>query len=571
MARYTVFFFGIVLSLVMSIFIGSPVYCEDGPTQDIATTATEHKSSISTSAGDINQKSDASTTSPILDSPVPMQFKQIIEDYGVVTGTIVTSGVLLGNVFIDKHFPTGVQLKNPFIGSLAGVGLRVGLVTMATAVVGAITAGTFKGVMIVGEHYNRTALVGPNSNSNLTIPRGQAQTINFANQSDSTAIQKYVDTTGPNTNLQDKAYLVSKYREDSAAAAASNQNTVTSTDNVNHSHKVPCIIEEGETTTFVQSCNNFVVDWLHFNYGNRVPANLSGNLLDYFSFDFSFTSLNLSIIFMHTLVYWLFLFLFTLLSLKYFSSKLTSWLNKTTKMSAAVVQFFISINILVVIFLFIVILIFSVYIYFYCNIPQDVAHHINNTMKILLDKTTDITITNTFLGVDSRHYMKLSGTVGLCILGIYRTYVVIRPLYLSTTIASCFVLFVLYTVKVTYTFITKITTMGSDSEPSTLLELFGRYNDSNHVLFYSMIIIILSVTVTTTISYYKKYMVVTDNDQCNADNNKIGNSNKHLVYEILVAYNKVITSMAFYCAFQSIVFLHVYSIPGYIDHYLTLY
>ena len=65
-------------------------------------------------------------------------------------------------------------------------------------------------------------------------------------------------------------------------------------------------------------------------------------------------------------------------------------------------------------------------------------------------------------------------------------------------------------------------------------------------------------------------MLVTDNDQCNADNNKIGNYDKYLIYEILVAYNKIITSMTLYCAFQSIVLLNVYFIPGYIDYYLTL-
>ena len=54
---------------------------------------------------------------------------------------------------------------------------------------------------------------------------------------------------------------------------------------------------------------------------------------------------------------------------------------------------------------------------------------------------------------------------------------VICPLNLSTTITSCFLLFMVYTVKITPTFITKITTMSDNSEPSTLLELFARYND----------------------------------------------------------------------------------------------
>lgn len=63
-SRYTLFFLGILLSFVMSIYIHSPVYCEDGPTQAVAATATEDQSSISTTAAAISQKSEASTTAP---------------------------------------------------------------------------------------------------------------------------------------------------------------------------------------------------------------------------------------------------------------------------------------------------------------------------------------------------------------------------------------------------------------------------------------------------------------------------------------------------------------------------
>ena len=573
-SRYTLFFLGILLSFVMSIYIHSPVYCEDGPTQAVAATATEHKSSISTTAAAISQKSEASTTAPIFKDPAAMNFQEKARTraYGTIVGGIVTGGLLLGNVIIEKHFPTGFQMKTAFSTGIANTGARLASITIATGSVALLYNGVIEGTAAYDTYStSNKAQYGRNIDSNLTTSsQQQAEAIKAINQSSDAAISKRLETTAPDTNLLNKDYLQSKFRADSAVA--SSPNTITNTDSVSGSYTIPCILEERESTTFVQSCKNFVVDWLNSEYGSRVPGNLSGNLLDYFTFDFSFASLNLIIIFMHSLVYWLLFFLFTLVSLNYFSSKRASWLNKA-KNSAAVIKVFIYTNILVVVFLFLVILIFSAYIYFYCNIPEGVALHINNTMKILKDQTTDITITNSFMGAPSHYYMKTSGTVALCILGIYRTYVVIRPMtmHLTKTITSSFIVLVIVTVNLTQKLLTQTTTMTDNAETITLFEHFARYNECNHVLFYSMIIIIVSLIIVTILTHYKKNMIVTDNDQCNPENNKIRYSKKFLIYEILVAYNKVITSMALYCAFQSIVFLHVYSLPGDLDCYLTLY
>lgn len=461
-------------------------------------------------------------------------------------------------------------MRTVFSTGIANTGARLASITIATGSVALLYKGVLEGTAAYGTYStSNKAEDGRNIDSNLTTSsQQQAEAIKAINQSSDAAISKRLETRAPDTNLLNKDYLQSKFRADSAVASC--PNTITNTDSVSGSYTIPCILEEGESTTFVQSCNNFV--GLNSEYGSRVPGNLSGNLLDYFTFDFSFASLNLILILMHSLVYWLLFFLFTLVSLYYFRSKLASWLNKA-KNSAAVIKVFIYTNILVVVFLSLVILIFSAYIYFYCNIPEGVALHINNTMKILKDQTTDISITNCFMGAPSHYYLKTSGTVALCILGIYRTCVVIRPMtmHLTKTITSSFIVLVIVTVNLTQQLLTQTTTMRDNAETITLFEHFARYNECNHVLFYSMITIIVSLIIVTILSHYKKNMIVTDNDQCNPENNKIRYSKKLLIYEILVAYNKVITSMALYCAFQSIVSLQVYSLPGDLDCYLTLY
>ena len=191
-SRYTLFFLGILLSFVMSIYIHSPVYCEDGPTQAVAATATEHKSSISTTAAAISQKSEASTTAPIFKDPAAMNFQEKARTraYGTIVGGIVTGGLLLGNVIIEKHFPTGFQMKTAFSTGIANTGARLASITIATGSVALLYNGVIEGTAAYDTYStSNKAQYGRNIDSNLTTSsQQQAEAIKAINQSSDAAI-----------------------------------------------------------------------------------------------------------------------------------------------------------------------------------------------------------------------------------------------------------------------------------------------------------------------------------------------------------------------------------------------
>jgi hypothetical protein len=538
MSRYAGIFTVIVLSFVISIFIGvdSPVYCEDGPTQDTADIGTQTKSAgqganLYQDAGGSNLANDSTVQTIIREAPnyvIPIAGLGLI--FGITRFQLSTYPGPISNILFGRSL---------WLNTVHFVGIST--------------------TLIYAQHYlNRLKQeVAPQRYGLPVLER---------------------PTPVRSVSMVEQEDIASKFLAAYEASKASNTGTDTDTaeGSIVPQYKALSVLEQGEGTNYLESILTFFADWLKANHSNVLPSDLHNNLLDYFSSSLSFTSINIIVIVMYTAGCYL-LYLFpALLSLNYISPKFTSWTCVTNieKIGKSVIQVSSSIIKLFIVILIFIILVCSAYLYFYCYISLDVSHYINDTMKLELNQSTDITIEHKFWGAPTALIQTLWELVLVLVLGIYRSMILIKPFVCDGNTKAKLLLCSGFFVKITTAFfiisVVKMPTEGSFNVVA-LVDVFAGYNKCYKLVFYSTITFIITNTIVYVINYYNKEKVIIENSLNNQEKEIAKSSNDYLFINFLKLFLKLSSYVAFFGMFQGILFLKGYSIPCMLDSYLNLY
>ena len=529
----------------MSISIGSPVYCEDGPTQ--AATATEVKTQSAAQGANLYQDAGGPN---VLSNPT---VQRIISNSPYVAVPIGWVGIAM----TMTHFQFGSAVPRPISPLLYQRNFGINLVGVA--------AGT-----IIG--YNAFVRYGPQFGS-APRPMPNVQE-NVTEGHSALPVIERITPVQP-VSIVKKEDLVAKFRSGNDAVNASNTVTDTDTHSIVRKYDISSVLEKGEDLNSQESILTFFTEWLKANHSNVLPSDLQNNLLDYFSSGLSFTSINIIVIVMYTAGCYLLFFYPTLLSLNYISHKFTSWtgvanIDKTGK---SVIQVISSIIKLFIVILILVILVCSAYLYFYCNISLDVSNYINDTMKLELNQCTNITIKHKFMGGPTGISQTLWQTVLVLFLSFYRSMALIKPLVCDSNIKTIILVFSAICVKLAICFIimTAVKIPTTSYNVVDLVDVFAGYNKCYKLVFYSTIIFLISNAIVYVINYYNKSKIVVGNYLNNQETKIAVNSKDYLFINLLMVFTKLCSYVALFGMFQGILFLKGYSIPCILDSYLTLY
>lgn len=286
---------------------------------------------------------------------------------------------------------------------------------------------------------------------------------------------------------------------------------------------------------------------------DRLPPNTDGIVFDLSGYNFFFTSFNLIVYLMFTAVLYYIIIGFVQLSLKYFNNILSRLGNPNGLIYISpAMEKMIVITKVMLILVFVFTMTCSVSLYIYYHLPVDVAKHLNSTMISAYGKSTDYTIGYFMLGIYFQYCQKFYTFIITCILGIYRTYALIKPLecnkYLKIAVVFISVNFISFVTQ----FITNI--VAIDKIGLTFMELFNKCNNSIDLVFYSFVIAILSSVI--------QYLFLFNKEKIVSKSALFIENKQYPFYNILIIFLKLVTSMALFGVFQGSLFLYVAFIPG---------
>lgn len=268
----------------------------------------------------------------------------------------------------------------------------------------------------------------------------------------------------------------------------------------------------------------------------------------------------------------------TFLSLKYISGKFTSWtglanIDKAGKSVIQLIKSIVGLFNLILIFFFVIVAC-SAYLYFNCQISQNLSNHINETMKLELNKSTDITIKHTFMGAPTGISQALGVGVIMLFLTLYPYLALIKPIlcegYIKANILLFSEIFVCPEGAVVNFFILSVVKIPSIYGVVTLVDVFDGYNKCYKLVFYSTILLIISNAIVYVVNYYNKNRIVIVNFLENQEKEKAVSSHNYLFINILMVFTKLCSYVALFGMFHGILFLKGYCIPCSLDSYLSL-
>lgn len=328
-----------------------------------------------------------------------------------------------------------------------------------------------------------------------------------------------------------------------------------------------------------------LLNWMKSNSSDRFPSNTSVDVIDYMSNDSFFISFNLIIYIMYTVgYYFLFFFGFTLFSLDYVNNNLTSWLGKLNKVYSAegtvlfitwLVRNIISVNKILLIFLFTILLVCSTLLYIYYNISSDLDNHFYNNIKDLYNGETIVYFHYKYYGVSVEILQKASLALMSFGIAIYRTSLILQLFKGYPFIQLPLGLGIVHIIRNINNYIMDIVAV----ENYTFIQMLDVYNICSKLVFYSLIVIVISITILYIIPVVgiKKNGFISEilcpikySIFIGTDEKKVYSSNYdkylYLFFNIVIFLLKMVVSVAFIVAFQGIVYLSTHYISSDLLH-----
>ena len=325
---------------------------------------------------------------------------------------------------------------------------------------------------------------------------------------------------------------------------------------------IQSVLEQPNPISFMKSIYQYLLNWMKYHDPNRLPisSNTDGVTFSLSNYDFFFTSFNLIVYLMFTVLVYFIIIGFVLFSVTYFNKsvshvdKVGQSLQKMKKIlgvdiTSAIGKMILILKVILVL-VFMLAIAFSTYLSIYYHLPLDVAKDLNFSKISQLNKPTDYLIGYFSGGIPYHYIQKISGLVIICILGFYRTYILINPLQCNKFIKVVIVFAYVNIVNFVSQFILSL--IETDNKGMTFMKLFSKCNISIDLVFYSFVIIIISIVA--------QYILFLSKEKAVSKCNWSYNSDKELFYNIMDISLKIVTSMAFFGLFQGALFVH--SIPG---------
>ena len=333
-----------------------------------------------------------------------------------------------------------------------------------------------------------------------------------------------------------------------------------------HNPFIPCPLEEGDSKlNFLESIYQFLVNWMSSSADGLARLYNGPDIISNMSANFSFSSFNLLVYLMTTVACYFVFFGFTLFSLHYFNNTSTSKLVKSNLVSSVTAEYFtrliqniIGINKVILIFLFVILLACSTLLYIYYEITPDIATKFyHNVVQKVYNGQTHIILKYLYYNVAIETFQKASLVISAVVLSLYRWSITKQLLkdYPYTKIPFAFVIVSIMQIS-TY-FILSIVAV----ENATFIQILTTLNMCTKLVFYSLAFILISVTI--------QYILYNNPSTKGKVNNSSHSS--YLYYNITIIVLKIITSVAFMCASQGILYLYTHYIPGDLHYLCTLY
>lgn len=272
----------------------------------------------------------------------------------------------------------------------------------------------------------------------------------------------------------------------------STSSTASNANSINPNYPIHSSLEKEDSIfSFLVSIYEYLLGWMNHHDPNRLSSNIDGTMFDLSNYNFFFTSFNLIVYLMFTAVLYYIFIGFVQLSLKYFKNIVSRISNSNGVVyTTSVMGKMIVVIEVMLIMVFVFGMACSVVLYIYYHLPIEVAKHLNSTMTTKVNKSTDYTIGYSIGGVSFYYSQKFLTFVIACILGFYRTFVLIKPLechkYTKIAIVFLSVNFVSFVTQ----FITNMVALNSIG--LTFIELFNKCNNGIDLVFYSFVTVILS-------------------------------------------------------------------------------
>lgn len=323
--------------------------------------------------------------------------------------------------------------------------------------------------------------------------------------------------------------------------------------------------EENNQFDFIDFIYKYLLQWMKSNSSDRLPSNMSIDVIDYGSTDTFFITFNLIVYIMYTVGYYFVFVSLILFMLQYFSKNIASSpknilevSSKTVESITWLISYTISISKTILIFLFTILLVCSTLLYINYNISPDLATHYNSILKELYNEPNSIIMKYEYLDIPVEVFLKMSITLIGFGIAVYRSSLMIKLLKGHYFIQLTLFLAIISFVKNISCYTMDITTMKN----STFIQMLTNYNMCSKLVFYSLVFILIFFVVLYIISIIKKNVPIFEfllSDQEKVDHS---NYNKYLVYNITIIVTKVIVSVAFAVAFQGILYLSTHYISG---------
>jgi len=351
-------------------------------------------------------------------------------------------------------------------------------------------------------------------------------------------------------------------------------------DNVNNiSYTIHSPLED--TPSFVTSIYDYLVNWMKYYSPSRCPSNTDIGLLDSVSSDaismYSFFStFNLIVYILFTVTLYFVLSSFTLFFISYFSNKFTSWVGKVSKLfsgqseadlktvefTKSVVSAVISINKMVIVSLFIILLVLTMYLHNYYSISTFFSTHFSEILREKYGTPMEVPIEITILGVPVHYFQKVAQIVLVIAFGWYRTYLLVSTLKSSKFFQSFIAIIIAYYFHEINGYILGVVLVdNTTTNDIPFITMCEACNASVKLLFYSLLGVLISVTLQNIIFFFKKNVISPDIHQPNLKAQNLEYYSPHLFYNILVIYLKINTSIGIIGAFQGILYLFTHFIP----------
>lgn len=324
---------------------------------------------------------------------------------------------------------------------------------------------------------------------------------------------------------------------------------------------------------------------MKFHDASRCPSNTDVSQLDCVSSEgismYSFfTTFNLIVYILFTVALFFVLSIFTQIFISYFSKKIPSWLGKVSKLfsgqnetdlktvefnkSLGAMRGIISINKVVIVSLFVILLILSMFLYKNYTIPIYFSSHFCEILKAKYNTSIEVPIGITILTLPVHYFQKAAQLVLGIAFGFYRTYLLVRTLEWSNFKKHLLGITIIYYFHEISDYILKVVLVDNDTTNDIpFIKMCEACNASTKLLFYSLLAVLISVTLQKTIYFFKKSVISPREAllQPNLKEEKQDYNNQYLFYNILVIFLQINTSIALIGAFHGILYLFTHYIP----------